>query len=187
MFSQVSIINRNPADPLHPPAQVLPDMPYLHPNPLTYSAVAHSSTVLLQPAEQAGSPGGWGAVDPTRAECDSDNEESVSPLHTESQTLVQKNEADLSAFSFTSSGPRQHPPPPSPGRPWSRPIAGDSLSQIRKPVEHFKRLLCRNIDRAFLVNSSEAGGGRWVWDVCVRSDRTSSHGVGYSEEYEEYD
>ena len=60
----------NPAEPLHPPAQLL------QPTPLSYSAVAHRSPKThYRPAEQAGSPGGWGAVDPTRAESESDDEE----------------------------------------------------------------------------------------------------------------
>ena len=91
----------NPADPLHPPAQ------------LSYSAVAQIyPKTLARPSDQPGSPAGWGAVDPTRADCDSDIEESASPLpllpsyplHTGSPAPLQKptpvrqqNGADLSS------------------------------------------------------------------------------------------
>ena len=132
-------------------------------------------------------------MDPTRAEeCGSDCEETAPSLI----GLLQKNEADLSSFVFTSSDSLQHPPPPSsPRRQLSRMRSRDSLSEIRKPVKYLKCLLSQNIDRAFRVNSDQAGGGRWVRDVCVRRDfaenmvwdRTSFHGVGFSQEYEEYD
>ena len=62
-------------------------------------------------------------------------------------------------------------------------------------MKHLKCLLSLNIDRAFQVNSDQAGGGRWVWDVCVKRDfvrnmvwdRTNFHGISFSQEYEEYD
>ena len=62
-------------------------------------------------------------------------------------------------------------------------------------MKYFKCFLSQNIDRAFRVNSEQAGGGRWVRDVCVRRDfaenmvwdRTSFHGVSFGQDYEEYD
>ena len=54
----------NPADPLDPPVH--------HTTP-SYSAVAQIfPDSLAKPFDQPGSPGGWGAVDPTRAKSDSD-------------------------------------------------------------------------------------------------------------------
>ena len=153
----------NPADPLHPPAQ------------LSYSAVAQIyPKTFARPSDQPGSPAGWGAVDPTRADCDSDIEESASPLpllpsyplHTGSPAPLQKptpvrqqNGADLSSFCF-SSGPLQIPPPPSSSRrPLPRLHPRDSLSEIRKPVKYLKCLLTQNIERA--VTKSRGGRGGW--------------------------
>ena len=57
----------NPADPLDPP---------VHHTTLSYSAVAQIfPKTPARPSDQPGSPAGWGAVDPTRAESDSDYEE----------------------------------------------------------------------------------------------------------------
>ena len=58
------------ASPLHPASNK-------HPTNLSYSAVAqNSSKTLARPSVQPGSPAGWGAMDPTRAESESgDNED----------------------------------------------------------------------------------------------------------------
>ena len=62
----------NPADPLHPPAQLLSDLA----KPQCYSEVAKVNLkTLARPPDEPGSPGGWGAVDPTRAESDSDSDD----------------------------------------------------------------------------------------------------------------
>ena len=186
----------NPADPLDPPVH--------HTTP-SYSAVAQIfPDSLAKPSDQPGSPGGWGAVDPTRAE-ESDSEEHVSPLppyplHSGSPppeqqaTLIrQQYVADLSSFCF-SSPPLQHPPPLSSSRrPSPRLQPRESLSEIRKPVKYLKCLLSQNIERA--VMNKRGGRGGWLWEVSVKRDfeenmvwdSTSFHGVSFSEEYEEYE
>jgi hypothetical protein len=58
----------NPADPLHPPVQLRSKSDLL-------SAVAQTSPkTIARPSDQPGSPAGWGAVDPTWAYSDSDEE-----------------------------------------------------------------------------------------------------------------
>ena len=174
-----------PADPLHPPKQLCSDLHNIHPTTPSYSTVTQiSPKTPSRPPDQPGSPAGWGAVDPTRAESDSDAEEEI-----------YVPESPLSSFSFFSLEPSQHPPPSSSRRiSLPRLHPRDSLSDIRKPVKYLKVLLSHNIERA-VMNSSGVGRGVWVWEVCVKRafeenmvfDNTSFHGFSYSEEYAEYD
>ena len=75
----------DPADSLqagHPPVQLRSDLLTTHPTTPSYSAVVQTSPKTpARASDLPGSPAGWGAVDPTRAESDSESveEESSTP------------------------------------------------------------------------------------------------------------
>ena len=142
------------------------------------------------PQEHPDSPGGWGAIDPTRAESDCDRDFSHLPLPSESPAPGGQqfgSGEDLRSFSFLPLEPLKHYPALSSRRPRLHPR--NSVSEIRKPVIYLKCLLSKNIERAVL--NRPTGNGRWVWDVSVKRDfaenmvwdKTSFHGFSYSEEY----
>ena len=68
----------DPADPLQTgqtPVQLRSDLLFIHPTTPSYSAVARTSPkTLSRSSDQPDSPAGWEAVDPTRAESDSEEE-----------------------------------------------------------------------------------------------------------------
>ena len=98
----------NTVDPFqHPPLS-----PPVHPTMLSYSAAAQIfPKTPARISKQPGSPAGWGAVDPTRVEADSDSGEEESALDTCDHPVQVEDLPDLPLHGGDLQQVPAHPPP----------------------------------------------------------------------------